>query len=76
VSTSSPGYAADIKPLFRELDRTSMLKVFDLWDYTDVVAHREAILDHLAEGSMPCDGPWPAANVDTFRRWVEQGTPS
>jgi hypothetical protein len=76
VSTSSPGYGADIKPLFRELDRTSMLKVFDLWDYTDVVAHRDAILDHLAEGSMPCDGPWPAANVDMFRRWVEQGTPS
>jgi hypothetical protein len=24
-------------------------------------------------GSMPCDRPWPADRVDTFRRWIDSG---
>jgi hypothetical protein len=69
------GFDADIKPLFREKDRTSMLKAFDLWNYVDVVAHAQAILAAIASGKMPCDGAWPADKVETLRRWIDGGTP-
>jgi hypothetical protein len=64
-----------IKPLFRPLDRQSMLRAFDLWSYDDVAAHAGAILARLEAGSMPCDGAWPPDQVDAFRRWVAAGTP-
>ena len=67
-------FEKDIKPLFREKDRDSMRRFFDLWSYTDVVAHSTAISKQLADGNMPCDGPWPAQQVDLFKRWVEQGS--
>jgi hypothetical protein len=79
MSQSTPGdlvsFAADVKPFFRETDRTSMLSHFDLWSHDDVSAHAAAILARLEEGEMPCDGAWPADRVDVFRRWLEQGTP-
>jgi hypothetical protein len=25
---------------------------------------------------MPCDGAWPAPQIDVFRRWTESGTPA
>jgi hypothetical protein len=67
-------FAADVKPLFRERDRTSMLRHFDLWSFADVSAHASAILARLEDGSMPCDGAWPAERVDVFRQWLAQGT--
>jgi hypothetical protein len=69
-------YAADIKPLFRERDRESMRSHFDLWSYDDVVQHKDAILARLAAGTMPCDGPWPAEQVDVLRGWISQGAPA
>ena len=69
-------YATDIKPLFRERDRGSMLGHFDLWSYDDVVQNKDAILDRLAGGDMPCDGSWPAVQVELFRSWVAAGTPA
>ena len=30
-----------------------MLKAFDLWSATDVVAHQDAILEQLAPGTCP-----------------------
>ena len=71
---SSKSFISDVKPLFRESDRTSMFKAFDLWDYDDVVTHQEAIMERLADGSMPCDGPWPAGDVDLFRSWMSDGS--
>lgn len=68
-------YEADVKPLFRESDRRSMLSHFDLWSYDDVSEHADAILASLDAGKMPCDGSWPADRVDVFRRWLAQGTP-
>ena len=67
-------FAEHIKPLFRQDDRRSMNFAFDLWDYDDVVANDQAILERLEAGTMPCDGAWPAENVAVFRRWVETGT--
>jgi hypothetical protein len=69
-------YERDVKPLFRETDRQSMLDSFDLWAHEDVSANAAAILGVLEAGSMPCDGAWPAEQVDVFRRWVEAGTPA
>jgi len=65
----------DIKPLFRERDRGTMLQVadFDLWTRDDVVEHSQAILERLENGSMPCDQAWPPDRVDLFRRWVRSG---
>jgi len=62
-----------IKPMFRESDRENMTFAFDLWSYDDVAAHADGILAVLEDGSMPCDGAWPAEQVDVFRRWVESG---
>ncbi len=54
-----PGFATDIKPLFRESDRQSMRMHFDLWSHDDVSQHAEAIFARLREGTMPCEGSWP-----------------
>jgi hypothetical protein len=69
-------YAADIKPLFRERDRTAMLRHFDLWSHGDVVQNTDAILARLSAGTMPCDGPWPSRQVELFARWVSEGAPA
>jgi hypothetical protein len=68
-------FATDIRPLFRERDRTAMRSAFDLWAYDDVVAHGAAIAAKLRDGSMPCDGPWPADQVALFERWRAEGAP-
>jgi hypothetical protein len=68
-------FDADIKPLFREKDRDSMRRAFDLWSYADVKAHAAAIAEQVKNGTMPCDGAWPNDRVALFERWVAQGTP-
>jgi hypothetical protein len=69
-------FATHIKPMFRAKDRQSMQFAFDLWSYDDARTHAADILDRVASGSMPCDGAWPQAQVDVFRRWTESGTPA
>ena len=71
-----PGFAQDIRPLFREEDRESMEFAFDLWNYQDVREHAQDILERLEDGSMPCDGEWPEEQISQFRRWVEGGMPA
>ena len=73
MSTDSPGFETDIKPLFREGDRRSMEFAFDLWLYDDVAQNADAILGRLRNGSMPCDGAWPDEQVTSFERWIETG---
>ena len=36
-----PSFARDIQPLFREKDRASMKRRFDLWNYRDVSTMRK-----------------------------------
>ena len=67
------GFAAHIRPLFREPDRAAMNWAFDLGSYDDVRAHAETILGRLAAGEMPCDGAWPAEQVEVFRQWAQTG---
>ncbi len=66
-------FAKHVKPLFRELDRESMMSAFDLWSYPDVSTHADAILQQVEDGTMPCDGAWPPEWVDVFRRWTTTG---
>jgi hypothetical protein len=72
--TSALSFERDIQPLFREKDRNSMLKAFDLWSYNDVVTHQGPIADRLASGTMPCDGAWPSERVANFRQWIAEGS--
>jgi hypothetical protein len=73
VSDTTLTFARDIRPLFRDSDRAAMSKAFDLWSATDVAAHGDAIAARLGEGSMPCDGPWPAERVALFTSWLAAG---
>ena len=78
---TSPGegklsFERDIKPLFREKDRDSMLAAFDLFDYDDVVENAEAIVGSLRSGQMPCDGAWPESQIEKLQQWVDAGTPA
>jgi hypothetical protein len=68
-------FETHVKPMFRERDRESMEFAFDLWSLDDVSQYADAILDHLQDGTMPCDGAWPKTQVDLFQRWVEDGKP-
>jgi CDGSH-type Zn-finger protein len=68
-------FAAHIKPLFRERDRQSMSFAFDLWSFQDVSSRAAEILSRLRDGSMPCDGAWPAAKIEVFQRWADTGCP-
>jgi hypothetical protein len=73
TSGQSVSFERDIKPLFRERDRRSMQSFFDLWSYEDVRDNAELVYERLADGSMPCDGGWPAQDVERFRRWIDEG---
>jgi hypothetical protein len=75
MSDESPGlsYERDIKPLFRPSDRERMEFAFDLWEYDDVKDAAPQILERLQDGDMPCDGEWPADQVDMFREWIDSG---
>lgn len=66
-------FGRDIKPLFRDHDRTSMQRAFDLWSYDDVRRNADAILGRVRAGTMPCDGSWPADRIEIFQRWVDSG---
>ena len=81
MSTGGEGerlsFEQDVKPLFRERDRATMLSVakFDLWEHDDVAGRSSAILGRLEDGSMPCDQAWPDDQVAVFRRWIDAGKP-
>jgi hypothetical protein len=69
-------FEQDIRPLFRDHDRESMQAHFDLWSLDDVRANAQPILNAVAQGQMPCDGPWPQGKIDTLRQWIDSGMAS
>jgi hypothetical protein len=73
---SDPSFERDILPLFRAEDIEVMSFAFDLSSYADVREHAEEIHSRLADGTMPCDGPWPEENVARLRAWIDAGTPA
>jgi truncated hemoglobin YjbI len=66
-------FVGHIRPLFRQRDCQSMSFAFDLWSADDVRLHATEILARLQDGSMPCDGAWPAERIEVFRRWTHGG---
>ena len=76
TSIAEPSFEEDIKPLFRERDRSSMMGQFDLWSYDDVAQFSDAILARVSDGTMPCDGAWPEDQVALFGAWVDAGKPA
>jgi hypothetical protein len=67
------GFERDIRPLFRDGDVKAMSFALNLASYDDVRENAEAIYGKLADGSMPCDGAWPAERVQLFRDWIDAG---
>ncbi len=76
MSTTSASFERDIRPLFRDEDVDAMEFAFDLRSYADVRENAEDIHERLADGSMPCDGEWAAADVERFRAWIDAGMPA
>jgi hypothetical protein len=73
-SPAGLSFERDVRPLFREKDRDSMRRAFDLWSHRDVQAHQDAILQRLGDGTMPCDGAWSPDDVALFQRWIAGGS--
>ncbi|MBE1282420.1 MAG: hypothetical protein GJ676_03830 [Rhodobacteraceae bacterium] len=72
-----PSFQRDIRPLFRDKDIKAMLAVrnLNLASHTEVRRHAKLIFERLEDGSMPCDGGWPQADLELFRAWIKAGTP-
>jgi hypothetical protein len=70
---NDPSFERDIGPLFRPEDVESMSFAFDLLSYDEVREHAEEIHARLADGTMPCDEPWPEEDVERFRSWIDAG---
>jgi hypothetical protein len=69
-------FAKDIRELFRQGDRDSMLNTrhrLDLWDYSHVSGWADRILVQLEEGLMPCDQAWPQDKIALFKQWISDG---
>jgi hypothetical protein len=76
-ATGEPiSFDQDIKSLFRERDRESMISKFDLWSHDDVARLSDAILARLRDGSMPCDGAWAEERIVLFQDWIAAGKPA
>jgi hypothetical protein len=72
-SMSDLSFERDILPLFRAQDIDAMSFAVDLSSYEDVCKNAEEIHSRLADGTMPCDGPWSEEDVERVRRWIEAG---
>jgi hypothetical protein len=73
---AKPTWENPIKSFFRKKDIDSMKpKRIDLSSYDDVKKRAQDIYERLADGSMPCDGEWPADRIATFKEWVDNGAP-
>jgi len=68
-------FASDIRPLFRDSPDVETMKNLglDLSSYDEVKQSAVAIHARVAEGSMPCDEPWPDDRVALFKRWMDEG---
>jgi hypothetical protein len=69
-------FERDIRPLFRPEDVDAMSWALDLGSYESVRDHAEEIHERVADGSMPCDDPWPDELVQRFRDWIDAGMPA
>ena len=68
MAQAEVGFERDIRPLFRDEDVKAMSFALNLASYDDVRQNAEAIYEKLRDGSMPCDGAWPADEVRQYAR--------
>jgi hypothetical protein len=75
VGANVVNFEDDIRPLFRDSPDIDTMQGYgiDLSSYEDVRARASEIYKTLADGSMPCDEPWPSERVALFKRWMEEG---
>lgn len=68
-------FAKDIRPLFRDDPDVSSMKDYglDLSSYSHVKTKAPSIYATLVDGSMPCDGAWPAERIALFKKWMDEG---
>ena len=68
-------FATHIRPLFRDTPDIDEMKVYglDLSSYADVKEQAENIYSRVADGSMPCDEPWPEDRIALFKQWMDEG---
>ena len=68
-------FAKDIRPLFRDDPDVSSMKDYglDLSSYSHVKTKAQSIHATLVDGSMPCDGAWPADRIALFKKWLDEG---
>ena len=68
-------FATDIRPLFRDSPDIDTMQGYglDLSSYEEVKARAPEIYASVADGSMPCDEPWPAEHLELFKRWMDEG---
>jgi hypothetical protein len=69
-----PGFAKDIRPLFRNVDIEHMKPLgLDLSSYDDVRDRADDIYDQVSNGSMPPDQSWSQDLIQLFRDWMDGG---
>lgn len=68
-------FAADIRPLFTEIDVAHMMNHFDLSNHGDVTANADAIYASVKAGRMPPGRQWTDEMCATFKEWQDQGCP-
>jgi len=78
---SALSFAADIRPMFTDLDVAHMKPAgMDLSSRDDVAKHADAIYGTVLSGSMPPassgEARWTAEMCARFKRWQEQGCPA
>ena len=70
----TPSFAADIRPLFRDMDISGMKpNGIDLSSYDDVKNRAKDIYRRLSAKEMPCDGSWSESYLQKFKEWMEGG---
>lgn len=68
-------YAAHIRPMFRDFDRTFLKRLddVDVDDAASVRGHADSLLDRLQRGEIPYDANWSHKHVERFRHWLAGG---
>jgi len=73
----------EIKLLFRYIDQQAMLNIFDLYNYEDVKANAQDILQSLKDktennlpSGMPPDYAWSPQQIALFENWIKGGFPA
>lgn len=76
TNAATVSYAADIRPMFRDVDVTCMKKQdIDLSKYEDCKDNAAQIYEDVVDHTMPPDEPWPDDWCDRFQTWMQQNYP-